>query len=115
MPEIYYAKAKDLTELIILEENKDHAEHADDALSSFQEAINLDKENPLFHADRAKLYAILGNVESALADIYVVEKLGYPNDVTGMYICNTIPYVVAKSTEYKIEEDDYYTKHCLRN
>jgi tetratricopeptide (TPR) repeat protein len=99
----HYVKATNLFKLgTIVGERKYFYE----ALDSYTNAINIDKENALYLSDRSKVYVKLGETELAVRDFELINKLPHEAvSLVGMYIQNTLKDLSKLDTvKNKIEE-----------
>lgn len=85
----YFMKAGVLVKLATHAQG--NGSYYDQALDCYNKAIELEGNNPLYLADRAKLYINnLGNANLAAVDIKTIEALPQACGVTGIYITNTV-------------------------
>jgi hypothetical protein len=92
-PDSYYQKAKTLEEINKLTHGGKIV--SDDntiaALQNYTAAIDLDRTNPLYYVNRAKLYANVGDSIAASQDLTLALTLDKPTDPTiKRYIKNTL-------------------------
>jgi len=86
----YYMKAGALVKLGDLVDVDEMGAYYNEALDSYNAAVNLEPENPLCLIDRAKLYSKLQMYEQAAGDISLVQKLSIGKDIEGLYVTNIL-------------------------